>query len=136
MKARTDVLEAELRRKTNIEDRVKAAENNLQSLSTSVESQFSANDRRWARAVGVFFVHFASSPSISFCARSNCACFLPDIFRLPKTPKFGLKSSVKVKSAASLQFNCSKTGSRSHLCRLHRRASSLFSQGRCPRTTG
>jgi hypothetical protein len=59
MKARTDVLEAELRKKTNIEDRVKAAENNLQSLSTSVESKFSANDRRWSGIVGVFFVHFA-----------------------------------------------------------------------------
>ena len=58
MKARTEVLEAELRRKTNIEDRVKAAENNLQSLSTSVESQFSANDRRWAGVVGVFFCVF------------------------------------------------------------------------------
>jgi hypothetical protein len=46
MKARTEVLETELRKKTNVEDRLKAAESNLQSLSSSVEAQFSANDRR------------------------------------------------------------------------------------------
>ena len=46
MKARTEVLEAELRKKTDIEDRVKAAERGLQSLSTSVTAQFSSNDKR------------------------------------------------------------------------------------------
>jgi hypothetical protein len=46
MKARTEVLEAELRKKTDIEDRVKAAEHGLQSLSTSVTSRFSSNDKR------------------------------------------------------------------------------------------
>ena len=46
MKARTEFLESELRKKTDIEDRVKATENNMKSLSASMESRFSTNDKR------------------------------------------------------------------------------------------
>ncbi len=44
------MLEAELRKKTDIEDRVRAQEIALATLSTGVSSQFSANDRRYAPA--------------------------------------------------------------------------------------
>ena len=47
MKARTEVLELELRRKTDIEDRVRATALGLQQLTASMTSQFAESDKRW-----------------------------------------------------------------------------------------
>jgi hypothetical protein len=123
MKARTEVLEAELRKKTNIEDRVKATENNLQSFQANVESRFAANDQRCCTC---------RTPQCENCPRAVFAALCRIMFHrtqssdgrapsspgmkdLPKTPKFGLKNSARAKSAARLPSNRLKTGSTTHV---------------------
>ena len=112
MKARTEVLEAELRKKTDFEDRMKAAELGLKAMMTSVTSQFAANDKRcnftryFSVLVWSMLALAASFLPRKFLATVQCQWYLTPphsplvsgMSTLPKKPKSGLKNSARAKS--------------------------------------